>query len=275
MSFDELDADVAREERVFAVGFLAAAPARVAENVDVRRPERQARPPLGVAVVLGGVVVELGAAFDADDGAFLVEQLRIPGGRHADRLRENGGDAVVGHAVQALRSNNHRPAGRAAGWRAPSFCNCATFSASDMRRIKSFSRAFNGCDGSRQIGGSLISGTRVAAAEKASANSEALKATTDAPEASFTSIVLNFAAPLLAAKEIVSGPWIESSSCSTVPVMVANFLRAAGGGEDVKILGQRNIAGSHVEHPLARRARQRFRLADDDGVFARAANARW
>ena len=54
----------------------------------------------------------------------------------------------------------------------------------------------NGCDGSRQIGGSLISGTRVAAAEKASASSEALNETTDAPEAFFTSNVLNFAAAL-------------------------------------------------------------------------------
>jgi hypothetical protein len=34
-----------------------------------------------------------------------------------------------------------------------------------MRRIRSFARAGNGCYGSRQIGGSLISGTCVAAAE--------------------------------------------------------------------------------------------------------------
>ena len=53
--------------RIFAVSFLAAAPARVAENVDVGRPERQASPPFGVAVMRGNVVVMLGAAFDADD----------------------------------------------------------------------------------------------------------------------------------------------------------------------------------------------------------------
>ena len=47
------------------------------------------------------------------------------------------------------------------------FCNCATLSASDIRRIKSFARALKVCDGSRQIIGSVISGTRLAVAEKA------------------------------------------------------------------------------------------------------------
>ncbi len=103
------------------------------------------------------------------------------------------------------------------------FCNCAAFSASDIRRIKSFARADNVCDGSRQIAGSLISGMCVAPAEKASASSEALNATTGAPEEFLISNVLNFATPLLAAKEIVSGPLIESSSCSTTPVMEATF----------------------------------------------------
>ena len=58
----------ARQKWVFSIGFLAAAPARVAENVDVRRPERQAAEPFGVSVVLGGVIVELRPAFNADDG---------------------------------------------------------------------------------------------------------------------------------------------------------------------------------------------------------------
>ena len=38
----ELDAHARREVRIFAVGLLAAAPARIAEDVDVRRPEGQA-----------------------------------------------------------------------------------------------------------------------------------------------------------------------------------------------------------------------------------------
>ena len=114
-----------------------------------------------------------------------------------------------------------------------------------------------------------MSGTCVAAAEKASANSEALNETTDAPEAFFTSNVLNFAAPLLAAKEIVSGPLIESSSCSTAPVMEATFRAPPAVAKMSKFFGQRDVAGSHVKHSFARRARQRFHFADDDGVFAR------
>src|ERR1039458_3262776 len=85
------------------------------------------------------------------------------------------------------------------------FFSCATFSASDMRRSRSSARACNGFDGSRQMGGSLMSGMRVAAAEKASANSEALNETTEAPVAFFISTVLNFALPLLAANVIVNG----------------------------------------------------------------------
>jgi len=47
-----------------------------------------------------------------------------------------------------------------------------------------------------------------------------------------------------------------------------NFSRAASGGHDVKVFGQRDIAGSHVEHSFPRSARQRFHFADGDGVFA-------
>ena len=54
--------------------------------------------------------------------------------------------------------------------------------------------------------GSLISGTRTAAAEKASANSDALNDTTDAPDAFLISMVLNLAVPLLATNEIFKRP---------------------------------------------------------------------
>src|ERR1035437_5458310 len=101
--------------------------------------------------------------------------------------------------------------------------SCATFSASDIRRIKSSARAFNDFAASLQMGTSLISGMRVAAAEKASAISEALNATTEAPEEFLISNVLNFALSLLAEKETISGPLSESSSCSTTPVMKQTF----------------------------------------------------
>src|SRR6266542_804312 len=77
-TFDEFDADLTREIRVFSIRFLAAAPAGITENIYVRRPISQTGPPLGVAVVAIGVIVELGAALDANDSTLAVKQLRIP-----------------------------------------------------------------------------------------------------------------------------------------------------------------------------------------------------
>ena len=39
---DERDAHAPGEERIFAIGFLAASPARIAKDVDVGRPEIEA-----------------------------------------------------------------------------------------------------------------------------------------------------------------------------------------------------------------------------------------
>jgi len=104
-----------------------------------------------------------------------------------------------------------------------SFRNWATFSARDMRRMRSSARALRGLDGSRQIGGSWISGARVAAAENGSASSEAVKERRVSPASFFTSNVLNLAAPFRASKETVSGPRRESSLCSTAWVRVVTF----------------------------------------------------
>ena len=104
--------------------------------------------------MFGGVVVELRPAFNANDVAFLMKQFRIPSGSHADRLRETRWRCRCSRRRATLRSSNHRPAGRAAEFPAPLILAIApTFSASDMRRIKSSARAFKGCEGSRQIGG--------------------------------------------------------------------------------------------------------------------------
>ncbi|MGA2248432.1 MAG: hypothetical protein ABSH48_25975 [Verrucomicrobiota bacterium] len=89
------------------------------------------------------------------------------------------------------------------------FCNCATFSASDIRRIKSFARGNNVRAGSRQMAGSLISGMCVAAAEKASANSEAQNETTAVPATSFASNVLNLAVRLAGRKGDCERPFEE------------------------------------------------------------------
>ena len=101
-ALDELDADLAREIRVFPVSLLTTSPARVAEDVDVRCPERQAIPPFGIAIMFGDVVVELRATFNADDRSFLMKQSRIPRRSCANRFREDSGDAIVGHAMQGF-----------------------------------------------------------------------------------------------------------------------------------------------------------------------------
>ena len=62
---DEGDGHAAGEEGIFAVGLLAAAPARVAKDVDVGRPEGEAEELL-VLIVADGFVV-LGAGFGGDD----------------------------------------------------------------------------------------------------------------------------------------------------------------------------------------------------------------
>ena len=90
----------AGEERIFAVGFLPAAPARIAKDVDVGRPEGEAEERF-VLVVAHGLVV-LGAGLGGDGLAHAVHQRRIPGGGHADDLGEIGGVTREGDAVQAF-----------------------------------------------------------------------------------------------------------------------------------------------------------------------------
>src|SRR5579862_6347324 len=97
---DEGYAHPAGEEWIFAVGLLAASPARVAKNVDVGRPERQAVEDAVIAFLLGAVV--LGARFGGDDVAHGVDHLRVPGRGHADGLWKDRGVAGAGDSVEGL-----------------------------------------------------------------------------------------------------------------------------------------------------------------------------
>ena len=104
---DGLEADDRGQVRVLARGLLAASPARVAEDVDVRAPEGQFR----VAGIVPGLVVHVpfplgtvpvGARLVGDGGIDLIDLLRVEGGGHADGLRIHGvavgADAVAGLA---------------------------------------------------------------------------------------------------------------------------------------------------------------------------------
>ena len=93
-------AHLAGEKRVLAVGLLASAPAGIAEDVNVGRPERQAVEDAMVAFALGLVV--FGAGFGGDDLAHVVNDGGVPRGCHADGLWKDGGVTRAGHAVQGL-----------------------------------------------------------------------------------------------------------------------------------------------------------------------------
>src|SRR5262249_19536173 len=84
--------------RVFAVRFLPTAPARVAEDVDVRRPEGQ--PLIPAVLVVADRFVVLGARFGGNDVRNPEHQRRIPGGGQPDRLREHGRLSRAGYAVE-------------------------------------------------------------------------------------------------------------------------------------------------------------------------------
>ncbi len=99
-ALDERDAHAGGQVWVFAVGFLAATPARVAEDVDVGRPEGE--PLVDAALALAQGLVVLGARFVGDRRGDLRHEIEVPGGRQADGLREDGGDARAADAVQAL-----------------------------------------------------------------------------------------------------------------------------------------------------------------------------
>ena len=89
-----------RQERVFAVGLLAATPARIAEDIDIRRPEIE---PLEkqVCAFFAHRLFMLDATLDADDPGHLVNGRRVEGGRQSDRLWKFC-HAIVNHAVQRL-----------------------------------------------------------------------------------------------------------------------------------------------------------------------------
>ena len=88
------------EEGILAVGLVAAAPAGIAEDVDVGRPEGQPLVDVPVAVAGGGVV--LGAALGGGHIAQLLHQGGVEGSGHADGLGPHGSRAGAGHAVERL-----------------------------------------------------------------------------------------------------------------------------------------------------------------------------
>ena len=100
-TFDKSNTQARGEIRILTVGFLATAPARIAEDIDIGRPHRQAGKPVGTAeTMLLGVM--LSAKLRADHLRDLMHQRLIPRGGHADRLGKYRGITQRRHAVQPL-----------------------------------------------------------------------------------------------------------------------------------------------------------------------------
>ena len=94
-ALDHGDADAAGESGVFAEGFLDAAPARVAGQVDGGGPEHEAAVALAVGVVFGAGLI-------GDGVADFLDEVGVEGGGQADGLGIDGGAAGAGDAVDGL-----------------------------------------------------------------------------------------------------------------------------------------------------------------------------
>ena len=95
---DHGHAELSGQVGILPVGFHAAAPARVAEDIDVGRPERDALVPVGHAV--GQALAVFHAPVVANGRKDFFDQRLVERGRHADGLREGGRLTVARHAVQ-------------------------------------------------------------------------------------------------------------------------------------------------------------------------------
>src|SRR5579863_2708647 len=85
---------------IFAVGFLAASPARIAENINVRRPEVEALHDVATPGAHG--LVMLGARFCADYDCHVVDQSGIESCGESNRFGEYGRSPGSGHSMESL-----------------------------------------------------------------------------------------------------------------------------------------------------------------------------
>ena len=86
-AFDEGQPHFRCQIRIFTESFLTPAPARIAKDIDIRRPERQAVIALMIVVPLGIVVFRAG--FGGDSGSDAMFEIHVERSRQPDRLREH------------------------------------------------------------------------------------------------------------------------------------------------------------------------------------------
>ena len=88
------------KEGVFAVGFVASAPARVTENIDVGRPEGKSL--VNIPVAVGGKGVIFCSCFNGGYFCRFFCKGSIKHSRKSDCLREHCGCACTGYSVKSL-----------------------------------------------------------------------------------------------------------------------------------------------------------------------------
>ncbi len=117
---DKRHAETRREIRVFAVGFLAASPARIAKDVDVRRPDGEAAVPVRRTVRMN-ICGIFGAKLRADHVSDIVHKRLVKRRSHTDGLRKHGGESGARDAVKSfippVISRNAKPGNRGSGVR--------------------------------------------------------------------------------------------------------------------------------------------------------------
>ena len=111
-------AEAAGEEGIFAVGFLAASPARIAKDIDVGRPEGESL--VEAVIACARWLVDLGAGFGGDDVCPRDGGDRCPRWRPSRWLGERPLRCRRGPRRGGLRSTSCRPGFRGEGWRGAS-----------------------------------------------------------------------------------------------------------------------------------------------------------
>ena len=97
---DHRQAHAFRQVWVLAVGLLAAAPARVTEDIDVGSPERQTLIAAYVACALGLLILHTRLVAGSVKAA--IDHVIVKRCRHSHRYGKDGGESVAPYAVQRL-----------------------------------------------------------------------------------------------------------------------------------------------------------------------------
>ena len=97
---DKGQAHARSEIGILTVGLLPSAPARIAKDVDVRRPYGQAK--VDAVVAVGDGIGVFGSRFGGDGVSHGMHQAGIPGCGQANGLGKDGGIAGACHAMQPL-----------------------------------------------------------------------------------------------------------------------------------------------------------------------------